>query len=353
MFKDHIRDNIAGGHHPSYEYILNWMAFAVQKLGRRIGTALVLIGPKGVGKSIFTELLGFVFGRHKFVTAHSGDVIGHFNDRLESTSLLGLEEAFVSQNLEAESVLKDLITRETLRLEGKFIGVWDSPNFLRIVLTSNHEQVVRADVTERRYAVFNVTHPLERDPIARDAHFQEMVSQMQNGGYSAMLGELLKRNISGWVAEAIPETPALANQKKLEQLSDPVTSWYHDRLVEGINITTSGPQVAETFRWSHEQEVWVPIPIVKQDHLAYCKAHGFTYNAYALSTRLKKLMPETFRSKTMRNPGAALDYVPPGAAPPEKETYKAYAFPPLPLARSTFTEKTRIPIFPEGEDPVD
>jgi hypothetical protein len=165
--KDHIRDNIAGGDLASFEYILNWLAFAVQRLGRPVGTVLVLTGPKGVGKSILSVLLGHLFGEHHYSTAHPQDVLGKFNAHLEYVVTLGMEEAVAPDGRVNDGIFKHLINSETLRMEEKFMGVWKVRNNLRIILTSNNEHVVRADGHERRYAVFSVTHPYVGNPDAR------------------------------------------------------------------------------------------------------------------------------------------------------------------------------------------
>jgi hypothetical protein len=133
-FKRHILDHIAGGDQNAYDYLLNWMAFAVQNLRSRPGTAIVLTGPKGAGKSILIKLFGSLFGEHAFVTAHDSDITGRFNARLETTMLLGLEEAVAPQSRRADSIVKDLITRDELRLEDKFFSVWTAPNHLRIII---------------------------------------------------------------------------------------------------------------------------------------------------------------------------------------------------------------------------
>ena len=81
------------------------MAFAVQRLNQPVGVALVLIGLKGSGKSMLVELFGHLFGQHTFITSQMGDVVGRFNDRLETTLLLGLEEAVAPQNKAADGTL--------------------------------------------------------------------------------------------------------------------------------------------------------------------------------------------------------------------------------------------------------
>lgn len=338
--KQHLLDHVANGEEQSYEYLLNWLAFAVQCLDQPVGTALILLGKKGAGKSIITDLFGRLFGQHTFVTSRMDDVLGRFNDRLETTSLLGLEEAIAPGNRSADGVLKDLLTRKTLRLEGKFFGVWDAPNYLRIIITSNNEHVVRADGQERRYAVFEVTNPHQTDPIARRLYFGLMVEQMENGGYAAMLGELQNRDISRWNAEAIPETAALKRQKQLSLSNDPVQMYLSERLMDGVQITGDEASDLPIYEWSRTDTVMVPANVLAADFHSYVERNGLKATDRQLSLNLPKYMPEGFAAKVQR--GRRGDQL--------NKPYKAYPFPPLEEARRFFEKATGLEIPREPEE---
>lgn len=326
--KDHLRHNVAQGDEAAYEYILNWLAFGVQRLREPVGTALVLQGAKGAGKSILIVLYGFLFGSHTWVTSISEDIVGRFNAHLETTLLLGVEEAFAPQNRAADGTLKDLITNKQLRYEDKFFSAWRGPSHLRIIMTSNNDHVVRADGMDRRYAVFEVVNPHQGDPDARRRYFGEMVEQMENGGYEAMLGELLARDISGWNPEAIPETEALRRQKKLNLSNDPVTSWLESRLEDGINIL-SGETGHGAYPWSETETVWVPVSAVLADYTEFAKRNGHRGDDKRLMVKLVRYMPPGFAGKPRRD-GQGI------GAP----VVRSYPFPPLGEARRLFTEKT-------------
>ncbi|HEV2080702.1 MAG TPA: DUF5906 domain-containing protein [Allosphingosinicella sp.] len=326
--KAHLLNNVAQGDGGGYEYILNWLAFGVQRLGKRTGTALVLQGAKGAGKSILIVLYGHLFGSHTWVTAISEDIVGRFNAHLETTLLLGVEEAFAPQNRAADGTLKDLITTDTLRVEDKFFSAWTAPNHLRIIMTSNNDQVVRADGFDRRYAVFEVLSPHQNDPDARRRYFGEMVEQMETGGYEAMLGELLSRDISDWNPEAIPETEALKRQKLLNLSNDPVAAWYHSRLEDGVNVL-SGEAQTNLYPWSETGVIWVPVRDVRADYSAYAKRHGHRGDDQRLQNKLARYMAPGFAGKPKQqgevNGG---------------EQVRCYPFPPIGEARKLFAEKT-------------
>lgn len=329
-FKEHLLNNVAQGDSDAYEYILNWLAFGVQRLGVPIGTAFVLQGAKGSGKSIIIVLYGFLFGSHTWVTSISEDIVGRFNAHLETTLLLGVEEAFAPQNRAADGTLKDLITAKTLRFEDKFFSAWRGPSHLRIIMTSNNDHVVRADGSDRRYAVFEVVHPHQHDPDARRRYFGELVEQMESGGYEAMLGELLARDISAWNPEAIPETEALWRQKRLNLSNDPVLAWYYSRLEDGIDIL---PGDADTgvYTWSETGTTWVPVRAVLADYADFAKRHGHRGDEQRLKNKLARFMPKGFESRARAEPGVDGTH-----------KVKCYPFPPLPEARQLFTARTGL-----------
>lgn len=341
--KDHIRDNIAGGDEPSLVYIMNWLAFAVQHLDKPVGTALVLIGAKGTGKSILSVLFGYIFGDHHYTTAHPQDVLGKFNAHLEHVMTLGLEEAVAPDGRINDGVFKHLINSNELRLEEKFLGVWKIKNHLRIILTSNNDHVVRADGHDRRYAVFSVTHPHVGDADARRRYFGALVEQMESGGYEAMLGELLARDISKWNPEAIPETEALRHQKLLTLANDPVKSWLHERLIDGVQITYGGSNTGEPiYRWSEQGETTVPVRHVLNDFVDYAARNGLRASERKFSMGLRKYMPAGFESRVAKIPDGD------GAG----SSHRVYDFPSLVAAREAFMKATGLTGWDEDKEKI-
>ena len=49
------------------EYVLNWLAHLVQKVGKKMTVALVAIGKEGTGKSIVGRIIGIILGPRYFL----------------------------------------------------------------------------------------------------------------------------------------------------------------------------------------------------------------------------------------------------------------------------------------------
>ena len=62
--KAHIQEVLCTGSAEYFEYVMNWLARAVQKPGEAGEVALVLRGARGAGKGIFARTFGALFGQH-------------------------------------------------------------------------------------------------------------------------------------------------------------------------------------------------------------------------------------------------------------------------------------------------
>jgi hypothetical protein len=76
-------------------------------------------------------------------------------------------------------------------------------------MASNEKSVMKIDPGDRRLAVFQVSDAHVRDRV----YFTALREQMDNGGLDAMLFDLLRRDVSNWNVEDIPETKARIEQK--------------------------------------------------------------------------------------------------------------------------------------------
>jgi len=95
-------------------------------------------------------------------------------------------------------------------------------------MASNEEWVAPVGPDERRFAAFNVSP----DRVKDEAYFGALYAQLENGGYEAMLYDLLKMDLEDWhPRQNIPDTEALREQA-LRSLS-PELKWLLTLLEEG------------------------------------------------------------------------------------------------------------------------
>lgn len=237
VFTDHLRTNVCNGDEHYFKWIWGWMAQMLQQPRKRIGTAIVLRGKMGTGKSIVGKVLGSLIASHFFQVDDSRYLVGQFNAHLAHCLLLQVDEGFWAGDKSAEGRLKGLVTAEKQMIEQKGIDPIRVDNYVRLFFSSNEGWVVPAGLEERRFAVFDVADHCQQDI----AYFAELEEQLENGGREALLADLLDYDLNGPEAadlRRIPKTGALLEQK-LHSL-DPVTQWWFQRLMDGSATHRAG-----------------------------------------------------------------------------------------------------------------
>jgi hypothetical protein len=95
------------------------------------------------------------------------------------------------------------------------------------MMASNSDWVVPASIDARRWFVQDVSG----ERIGDQEYFGAIEFEMQNGGYAAMLYDLLHRDISGWRAQPVPDTAGLQAQKQLSLKTE--EAWWLAVLLRG------------------------------------------------------------------------------------------------------------------------
>lgn len=235
----HIKDVICSGVVEHFEYLLNWIARLVQKPAERGEVAVVMRGDEGAGKGTLANALVEIFGKHSKHISDPGHLVGRFNGHLRDCVFLFADEAFFAGDKARTGVLKAVITEPTLTFEAKNRNATTSKNHIHIMMASNDDWVVPAGKESRRYFVLDVS-PKQ---IGKWSYFSAIAEEMENGGYEAMLHDLMKMDISAFQARNFPVTDALRKQR--EQSLPAVERWLQDVLSRGWTDHT-------TCRWDDE-----------------------------------------------------------------------------------------------------
>jgi Mesyanzhinovviridae DNA primase len=320
LYLDHLRDNICSDDSEHSEYLLNWMAYAVQFPERQGEVAVVMRGKEGVGKGVLAKEFGRLFGSHFRHIVHGNHLTGHFNAHLQQCSVLFADEAFFAGDRTHENVLKALITEETVLIEPKGVDSYSVNNCIHLMMSSNSDWVVPAGAEARRYFVVNVSDA----EMQNHGYFAKITKQMENGGREALLFHLLNRDLSEFNVRKVPQTDALAEQKAHSRRGV-------DKLVEiiahgGILPSAHGlhPDVAKT---TGEE-----------------RGEGFYCNARSLVSELKYDSPIVIGNKLKK------DW---SCQPWKSGNERGIKFPPLSELRALFDRrhgKQEWPELKDGED---
>lgn len=227
LYLQHVRENICAGNPLHYDYLVGWMARAVQVPDSPGETAIVLRGKSGTGKSFFAKQFGAIWGKHFLQVSDAKHLVGSFNAHLRDCVVLFGDEAFFAGDRRHESVLKTLITEEKMIVEHKGVDAEVSPNFIHLILASNADWVVPTGATERRFFMLDVADGHRQDTT----YFHAINEAMRHGGRQNLLYFLLNFDLKAFDSRRVPMTLALLEQK-IHSLG-PMHEWWLDRLMEG------------------------------------------------------------------------------------------------------------------------
>jgi Family of unknown function (DUF5906)/Bifunctional DNA primase/polymerase, N-terminal len=222
LMQQHIGEVLASGESEHAQYIRKFAAWCVQHPDVPAEVALVFKGREGTGRGIFGRALCRIFGQHAHQISSIKHLTGTFNAHLRDCCMLFADEAFWPGFRNDEGTLKRIITEPTLFIEPKGLDASEVVNRMHVIMVSNNKWVIPASIDARRFAMFEVAEHHMQDA----AWFKPLYAQMEEGGYAAMLHDLLQLDLGDWHPREIIRTDALYEQQMLSlDTLDPVDAW--------------------------------------------------------------------------------------------------------------------------------
>lgn len=302
LYLNHIRENIANGNERIFNYIIAWMADVVQNPDRLVGTALVLRGSMGVGKGVFANWFGSLFGRHYIVLNNSGLLVGRFNGHFKDKVLLLADEAFWGGDKQSEGPLKNLVTEPIITIEEKGLNAYPVKNHLHMIFSTNNEWAVPAGPQERRFFVVDVGEKRMQD----SAYFGAITKQMENGGKEALLYLLQDYDLTGIDLRKYPQTQALWEQK-VKSFTPVQKFWFHK-----LSTGQLDEEIREDDRYIPEGwgEGEIQTKRLYEIYQHFLKELGVKHkpSSEELGIELHKLLPEKELKKIRRKVGSSRPY---------------------------------------------
>ncbi len=207
-YLDHIYRNIASRDMVVFDYVFNWMAKAIQQPWIKAPVALVLRSDdEGVGKGVFANWFGELFGECFQIISDPSQIVGAFNGHLQNCILLHSDEAEFGKK--HHSILKNITTEKFININPKGMSAFQAKSYLHIIMSSNSDFVVPASIGSRRFCILDVLSENRKD----DKFFESMRKDMEAGGYKELFYRLKNRDISKFNINNYPETDALNKQR--------------------------------------------------------------------------------------------------------------------------------------------
>ena len=182
-FITYVKEILADNQKEYYDWIMCWIADIFKHPSDKCGTALVLVGLPGSGKSFLGSKIirGIIGHDHSMQVNHISQITSQFNADSSGKLFIQCDEAINSRRHEDSNKLKSLITDPTKRVEPKGVDAFEVENHARFQFTSNNiaDAVSITDGrADRRYAVFETNNKYAEDsklPKAeKDAFWKKM-----------------------------------------------------------------------------------------------------------------------------------------------------------------------------------
>lgn len=156
-----------------------------------------------------------------------------------------------SDKWQLKNELKELVTGDTIRIEGKFANAVHQKNQMNMAFLSNEGQPIPLDIGDRRHLV------IYTPPAMTKKFYQELSEELKAGGVEAFYDYLLNVDLTGFDEGTQP--PMTEAKKRLIDLS-------------------AGSEIRFAFDWI-EGETGLPVcpcksPDLYEAYQAYCRRNG-------------------------------------------------------------------------------
>ena len=308
-----VRDTICSGNEDHYRYVRKWTAHMIQRPDQLPETALVLRGLQGTGKSTLAHTLGHLVEPHYIELSGTHQVSGQFNSHLANVLLVNANEAIWGGRKSEEGALKAMITDPTTAIEGKGRDIVQVRNFKRLIVTTNEAWAVPMAADDRRFFVLDVSDNRKED----HAYFKELVAELQNGGFEALMHDLVSEDLGDFNPRQMPASAASFDLKL--RSADSVTQWLYDLLSTGYHDLTcdikSTPLMCGQYRYfANEAAVKKANESGVIVETEYLYLHYLRYGARSepkpqFVKRLRQLLPSLRNKRVSTTPSRPRAYV--------------------------------------------
>jgi hypothetical protein len=191
LLQRHLKLLIAEPEHQ--RTLMDFMAYIVQKPGKKVLWAPVIQGVQGSGKSTLGVVMAAVLGRSNVRTLEAGSTLKSIFNGFATFQLIVFDETRIvgSNPRELLEKLKPLIADAWVNVNRKFIEADDEKNVGNYMFFTNHHDALPIDENERRFFVLRSSLQTRADIVAGglETHCKELYGLLEfhPGAFRAFL----------------------------------------------------------------------------------------------------------------------------------------------------------------------
>lgn len=227
LIRSFLLEVICSGDQVAFDFLINFLAHALQRPGEKPGIMVIMIGGQGIGKGTLGKILRLIWSATYWQIHKIDEVTGNFNAVLERAFMVFLDEAMFAGDRKASDALKSLVTEPVIQINEKYQPARQTRSYHRFFAATNSEHFKNTERDDRRDFVLRVSEVKKDD----HAYWSALNCEIEQGGTAAMMHDLLAMDLSGFNVRAKPNTAALVEQKLLSL--GPVERWWYNALSQG------------------------------------------------------------------------------------------------------------------------
>lgn len=222
-----LHDVLCGCRESEYQYLIGYLAHALQHPWEKPGVMIILLGGQGIGKGTLAKLLRRIWSATFLQVNRIKQVVGDFNGSLERAYIVFLDEALFAGDRNSSDALKSLVTEPTISINEKHQPARQITSYHRFFSATNADHFKATDRDDRRDFVLRVSEHRKGDY----GFWNALNAEIENGGAAAFTHDLMAMDLTGFNVRAKPNTRELTEQK-LQSL-EKFPRWWFDCLSQG------------------------------------------------------------------------------------------------------------------------
>jgi hypothetical protein len=240
-------DYLCGGNAAVRDWVLNWIAYPLQRVGSKMATAIVMRGPQGGGKNMLWECVRDIYGSYGGMITQT-ELESQYNDYMSAKLfIIGNEVLSRRERWQLGGKLKNLVTEAQVPIQAKYMPTRLESNCCNLVFLSNDLLPVPLEEGDRRYLVVDAPQP---HPDGA-AFYTSVAEQIADGGRASFHDYLLNRDLAGFGPHSKPlRTDAF--QEALELSLSPSELFARRWKAGELSVM----QHEDPFATEHSQTIW-------------------------------------------------------------------------------------------------